>query len=236
MSDKPIPEGYWRNARGGLDPIETIKPIDRARDELVRELIEGAKALSGDVSRYRAKALGDIASFVQLSAEQYDARLGGTKGNVTLVSYDGRYKVLRAIAETLSFDERLQAAKALIEECLTEWTQGARPELRAIVRERLLDKPALEWERLLSRQHVPAAKVRTVPEILAEGHIATRGTLQTVADTRTGAPLAVPSIGFKWNGAAIGPAFGPPRLGEHTDQVLRALNLEPGQPRDREID
>ena len=110
------------------------------------------------------------------------------------------------------------------------------PELRAIVRERLLDKPALEWERLLSRQHVPAAKVRTVPEILAEGHIATRGTLQTVADTRTGAPLAVPSIGFKWNGAAIGPAFGPPRLGEHTDQVLRALNLEPGQPRDREID
>ena len=133
MSDKPIPEGYWRNARGGLDPIETIKPIDRARDELVRELIEGAKALSGDVSRYRSKELGDIASFVQLSAEQYDARLGGTKGNVTLVSYDGRYKVLRAIAETLSFDERLQAAKALIEECLTEWTQGARPELRAIV-------------------------------------------------------------------------------------------------------
>ena len=46
---------------------------------------------------------------------------------------DGRYKVLRAIAENLSFDERLQAAKALIEECLTEWTQGARPELRAIV-------------------------------------------------------------------------------------------------------
>lgn len=128
-----LPPGYWRNARGGLDPIETIKPIDKARDELVHELIAGAKALSGDVARYREKALGDIASFVQLSAEQYGAQLGGTKGNVSLISYDGRYKVLRAIAETLSFDERLQAAKALIEECLTEWTKGARPELRAIV-------------------------------------------------------------------------------------------------------
>ena len=133
MENKPTPEGYWRNARGGLDPIETIKPIDRARDELVRELVAGARALSGDVRRYKEKALADIGAFVQLSGEQYGVHLGGNKGNVTLVSYDGQYKVLRAVAEHLSFDERLQAAKALIEECLSEWTQGARPELRAIV-------------------------------------------------------------------------------------------------------
>lgn len=133
MTDKPIPDGYWLNAKGGLDPIETIKPIDQARDALVRELITAAQALSGDVSRYKDKALGDIASFVQLSAEEYDVKLGGTKGNVSLVTYDGKYKVVRAIAETLSFDERLQAAKTLIEECLTEWTKNARPELQAIV-------------------------------------------------------------------------------------------------------
>lgn len=29
MEKKPIPDGYWINARGSLDPIETIKPIDR---------------------------------------------------------------------------------------------------------------------------------------------------------------------------------------------------------------
>ena len=133
MEKKPIPDGYWINARGSLDPIETIKPIDRARDELVRELVAGARTLSGDVARYKDKALADIAAFVQLSGEQYGVRVGGNKGNVQLVSYDGRYKVLRAVAERLSFDERLQAAKELIEQCLTEWTQDARPELRAIV-------------------------------------------------------------------------------------------------------
>lgn len=133
MAEKTIPEGYRMNARGSLDPIEAIRAIDLQRDELVQELVTSAKALSGDVAKFREKALGDIAAFVQLSAEQYDVKLGGNKGNVSLVSYDGRYKVLRAIAENLSFDERLQAAKALIEECLTEWTQGARPELRAIV-------------------------------------------------------------------------------------------------------
>ena len=133
MNEKPIPEGYRRNARGSLDPIETIRPIDLQRDELVQELVARAKALSGDVANFREAALADIAAFVQLSGEQYGVQLGGNKGNVSLTSYDGRYKVLRAIAENLSFDERLQAAKALIEECLTEWTQGARPELRAIV-------------------------------------------------------------------------------------------------------
>ena len=131
--EAPIPDGYWRNARGSLDPVETIRPIDKTRDALVRELVAAAKTLSHDVARYKDKALGDIAAFVQLSGEQYGVRLGGTKGNVQLVSYDGRYKVLRAVAETMTFDERLQAAKSLIEECLTEWTQGARPELRAIV-------------------------------------------------------------------------------------------------------
>lgn len=131
--EAPIPDGYWRNSRGSLDPVETIRPIDKTRDALVRELVAAAKTLSHDVARYKDKALGDIAAFVQLSGEQYGVRLGGTKGNVQLVSYDGRYKVLRAVAETMTFDERLQAAKALIEECLTEWTQGARPELRAIV-------------------------------------------------------------------------------------------------------
>ncbi len=102
--------------------------------------------------------------------------------------------------------------------------------LRAIVRERLQDRPALEWERLLSSQHVPAAKVRTLPEVLAEDHVATRGTVQTVTDPYSGGALAVPSIGFKWNGAALGPAFGPPRLGEHTEAVLRALNIAPCRP------
>lgn len=42
---------------------------------------------------------------------------------------DGRYKVQRAISEKIQFDERLQAAKALIDDCLRTWTENARPEL-----------------------------------------------------------------------------------------------------------
>jgi hypothetical protein len=33
-------------------------------------------------------------------------------------------KIQRNIAEHIVFDERLQAAKQLIDECLKEWTEG----------------------------------------------------------------------------------------------------------------
>lgn len=128
-----IPNGYMQDARGRLIPKENIKPIDLARDDLVAEIVENAKQVSGALARFKAKTFEDIGAFIELSAERYDVKLGGTKGNVTLVSFDGRYKILRAIQETLSFDEGLQAAKALVDECVHEWTQDARSEIRALI-------------------------------------------------------------------------------------------------------
>lgn len=127
------PEGYRRDAQGRLVPIESIKPIDLARDELVQEIVFKAQQLSGDIAEFRNDAFADIAAFLQLSAEQYGVKIGGTKGNVTLMSFDGRYKVQRAVQERIVFDERLQAAKALIDACIIEWSQGARSEIRTLV-------------------------------------------------------------------------------------------------------
>lgn len=125
--------GYLENASGHLVPIDKVRPIDLARDELVREIVEKAKALSANIGEFKVATFADIAAFVQLSAEQYGAKIGGNKGNVTLLSYDGRYKVQRAISETISFDERLQAAKALIDECITDWAASSRPEIKVLV-------------------------------------------------------------------------------------------------------
>lgn len=128
-----IPEGYRQDRAGRLVPESQIKPIDQARDALVLELVDKAVALSKQLEAFKRESFNDINAFVDLSAEQYRVRLGGQKGNVQLLSYDGRYKVQRAVQEAIAFDERLQAAKALIDECLTEWTKGARDELRALV-------------------------------------------------------------------------------------------------------
>jgi hypothetical protein len=55
------------------------------------------------------------------------------KGNITLTSYDGRFKVERAIAETLVFDERLQVAKTIIDACIHKWAKGANANIQALV-------------------------------------------------------------------------------------------------------
>lgn len=130
-----IPAGYREDQHGRLVAESQIKPIDLARDALVRELVDKAKRTSQMISEFKAGAFADIAAFVQLSGEEYGVRLGGTKGNVTLLSFDGRFKILRAIAESITFDERLQAAKELIDQCLREWTEGARPEVNTLVQD-----------------------------------------------------------------------------------------------------
>ncbi|MDD5031179.1 MAG: DUF3164 family protein, partial [Rhodoferax sp.] len=58
---------------------------------------------------------------------------GGTKGNVTLVSYDGRYKLVRQMQDKIVFGEQLMAAKALIDECVHLWAQGANDNIKALV-------------------------------------------------------------------------------------------------------
>lgn len=131
--EKHIPAGYREDARGALIPEASIKPIDKERDELVRAIVRKAETVHGVLKDFKAEAFGDIAAFVELSAEQYGANVGGKKGNVTLYSFDGQYKVQRAVSETLQFDERIQAAKSLIEECLQDWTAGSRDELKTII-------------------------------------------------------------------------------------------------------
>lgn len=130
-----VPEGYRKDAQGRLWPESTIKPIDKARDELVQELINKAITVKEKLSSFRNDAFADIAAFVDLSAEQYDTKLGGKKGNITLFSFDGKYKVQFAISENIQFDERLQAARALIDECIAEWSRGSSPEIQVLVQD-----------------------------------------------------------------------------------------------------
>ncbi len=137
-SKEPIPSNppgaeYWEDAHGRLVPIGTIKPIDRTRNDLVTDLFTRAQNLSRLITTFKAGAFADIAAFVDLSAGEYGVKLGGTKGNVTLVSFDGRYKVQRAMQETITFDERLQAAKKLIDECIQSWGAGSDDKIKVLV-------------------------------------------------------------------------------------------------------
>lgn len=134
-AQQPIPAGYRQDAQGRLWREEQIKPVDKLRDELVSRLVEQARIQSELLAKFKALAFGEIDAFADLSASEYGAKLGGKKGNLSLLSFDGRYKIQKAVQESIAFDERLQAARALIDECLQEWTADARPELATLVKD-----------------------------------------------------------------------------------------------------
>lgn len=126
-------DGFMTNSKGHLVPVDNIKPIDKLRDQLVTTIIKDWKVIQDSLKMFKKGIMDDFDTFVKTSAEQYEVKLGGVKGNVSLVSFDGNYKLQLAISDTISFDEQIQAAKALIDECAAEWTQGSRSEVKAII-------------------------------------------------------------------------------------------------------
>ena len=124
---------YMENAKGHLIPADKVKPVDKLRDEEVRGMIKVAKMLRDDMQRAKRRIFASFNDFVALSAQEYEVQLGGKKGNTTLISYDGKFKVQLAVSENIVFDERLQVAKSLIDECLTDWTRDSNDNIKAII-------------------------------------------------------------------------------------------------------
>lgn len=124
---------YMRNARGYLVPVESVKPVDLLMDELVRKLQGFAEPLSEQVTRFRRHTFADINSLLALIGQEYGVKLGGKKGNITLLSFDGLRKVQVQNADQVIFGPELQAAKHLVDDCLRSWTADARSELRTII-------------------------------------------------------------------------------------------------------
>lgn len=124
---------YMTDSNGRLVPIKSIKDVDRQRDTLVKECISQAKELSTKIQNFKTNSFEDVAAHVSLAAEKYGLKIGGEKGNLTLLSYDGQFKISRSVAERLDFNESLVAAKELIDRCISKWSVGVNEHLKTIV-------------------------------------------------------------------------------------------------------
>ena len=137
----PIPSGRVTvdgverivDGNGGLIPVSAVKGQHLLEDQLVREEMGHAVALSDQLSRFLGHFVENLTAYEQLVAEQYGARVGGAKGNKTLMTYDGLFKITVQVADNVVFGPELQIAKSLVDECLTDWTAGAGDELKAVI-------------------------------------------------------------------------------------------------------
>ncbi|MEW1846028.1 CoA transferase [Nonomuraea angiospora] len=99
-----------------------------------------------------------------------------------------------------------------------------RDALREELEKTLKTRPAAEWDEILLPTGVPAAPVVTVPQALRSPQVEHRGLLHRLPSPASGGgELVLLGGAAHVDGRPLAPTGPPPRLGEHTDAVLRAL-------------
>jgi len=98
------------------------------------------------------------------------------------------------------------------------------------VAEKMKEKTAAEWETFFQERHIPACRVRELREAVEDPQVKHRGLLHRFESMDgIGKPMSVPLTAFKFahGGASIERA--PGRVGQHTDEVLKALGYSADQ-------
>ena len=106
-----------------------------------------------------------------------------------------------------------------------------RAELTPLIEAALESASAAEWEQKFNRAGVPAGRVLTIPQVLAEPQVLGRG-MTARFDRVPGMerPLTVVRGGFLVDGKAPLPQVPPPSLGQHMAEIFSALPRRKADP------
>jgi hypothetical protein len=154
-----VPEGYMKNSQGHLVPLAQVKEVDKIRDYLVSKLVKDAKIIADNTEKFKGICYEHIASFISLAAQEHGVEIGGDKGNVTLTSFDGRFRICRANDDMIEFNESITIARELIFELIKQWSEGSNANIVAIVHK------AFETDK---NGHLSVAKILSLKSVQIE--------------------------------------------------------------------
>ncbi len=97
-----------------------------------------------------------------------------------------------------------------------------RKALTPLIEAKLTGKPTAHWVSALNAKGVPSGAILSLQDALAQPQVQHRGTIQTVEEPGIG-PLKLFNLTAQFSETPGKLESPPPRLGAHTDQILRGL-------------
>ena len=169
-----------------------------------------------NVAKYTASGdepelLGNQSASKLATADQFQARSGYVQSTALV---DGQIKALFQVLgdDALVNDPRFQTF---------EGREAHKEELRGLLKTSFLRDDAENWVRKLSAAGVPCSKVASISEALAEPQLDHRGVMMDLpAPEGLSDPLRLVGAGFQASEDSPGADRPPPRIGQHTDEIL----------------
>jgi len=152
-------EPMWTNSQGHLVPLSQISDADQMKNEVASRLADEAEGLQAVIAAFKSRAMSELNAAKALIFEQFGAKIGGAKGGFSIKSFDGNCEAEVSVAERVSFGVELQAAKALIDECIESWAKEGDldPRIRTLVEHAFQVNKAgrIDTQRVLGLRKLP---------------------------------------------------------------------------------
>ena len=144
-------QGHWVDGKGDAIPPKYVQKYDKLRDRMVMKLMKQAMDVSGRIRKLREAAFTDIEAFLREAEEMYGMTVRTAGGNKILTDFSNSIKIEVKVNKVIDFDERLQMAKAIIDDCIKRWAEGGDEKIKIIVGQafKVDEKGKLDRNRIL---------------------------------------------------------------------------------------
>ena len=144
----------WIDGMGNPVPPKYVPPVDKRRDKLVTHLVEKAQKTSQLLEELRQETLDAIEAYLTSIQKDYKINERTVEGNKRLSDFSHSQRLELKKGKYIDFDERLNVAKGLIDECIEKWSEGSDDRIKALVDQafQVNEKGRLNKDRILGLQ------------------------------------------------------------------------------------